>query len=132
LATLTAEQEEFLRQPFYGVVTTIRSDGSPHSTVVWVDAEDGLPTFNTAKHRAKAKHLERDPHVGMTVIDSGSAYKWLAIDGRAEVTTDDAEDQIDRFAKKYDGSDGYQGRTPEMVRIKVLIHPEHVTAYGFD
>ena len=131
MAKLTAAQVEFLKQPFYGVVTTLRQDGSPHSTVVWVDVEDGLPTFNTAQHRAKAKHLEQNPHVGMTVIDSGSAYKWLSIDGRGEVTTDDADAQIDRLAQKYDGTD-YQGRTPDMVRVKVVVHPEHVTAYGFD
>src|SRR3954449_4198620 len=125
MAELKEQERQFLDEnPFVGVVTTLRKDGSPHSTVVWVDVEDGLPTFNTAQHRAKAKHLERNPFVGMTVLDSGSAYKWLAIDGRAEVTTDDADAQIDRFAKKYDGSDSYQGRTPDMVRVKVLIHPE--------
>ena len=45
---LTEKQLEFLENPFVGVVTTLREDGSPHSTVVWVDVEDGIPTFNTA------------------------------------------------------------------------------------
>src|SRR6476646_5649804 len=127
MAKLTAEQQEFLRQPYYAVATTLRNDGSPHNTVVWVD---GSPSFNTALHRAKAKHVERNPIAALTVIDP-TFYKWVAVEGQAELTTDDAEAQIDRLAQKYDGSDGYQGRTPDMVRVKVRIDPEHVTAYGF-
>ena len=131
MAKLTEEQQEFLRQPYFAVATTIRKDGTPHNTVVWVDVEDaGTPSFNTALHRAKAKHVERTPVAALTVIDP-TFYKWIALEGRAELTTDDAEAQIDRLAKKYDGSDGYQGRTPDMVRVKVRIEPERVTAYGF-
>jgi len=130
MAKLTDEQQEFLRQPYFAVATTIRKDGSPHNTVVWVDVEDdGAPSFNTALHRAKAKHVERNPTAALTVIDP-TFYKWIAVEGRAELTTDDAEAQIDRLAQKYDGTE-YQGRTPDMVRVKVRIDPEHVTAYGF-
>jgi PPOX class probable F420-dependent enzyme len=130
MAKLTDEQQEFLRQPYFAVATTIRSDGTPHNTVVWVDVEDdGAPSFNTALHRAKAKHVERNPTAALTVIDP-TFYKWIAVEGRAELTTDDAEAQIDRLAQKYDGTE-YKGRTPDMVRVKVRIDPEHVTAYGF-
>ena len=34
-------------------------------------------------------------------------YKWLAVDGRAEVTTEGADAQIDKLAKKYLGVDDY-------------------------
>jgi PPOX class probable F420-dependent enzyme len=131
VAKLGEEEQRFLEQPYYGVVTTLREDGSPHNTVVWVDVEDGVPTFNTAKGRAKARHLERNPRAALTVVDPSDGYRWLAVEGPAEVTTDDADAQIDRLAKKYDGSD-YQGWTPGMVRIKVRIQPEHVTTRGLD
>ena len=52
---LTEAQRAFLRDnAFSAVVTTLRADGSPHSTVVWVDEEDGDLVFNTAEGRAKA------------------------------------------------------------------------------
>ena len=126
---LTDDQKRFLQEPHYGVATTLRKDGSPHNTVVWVDVDDGLPSFNTALHRAKAKHLERDPRVALLVVDQ-TFYRWVAVTGRGELTTDDADAQIDRLAQRYDGTD-YRGRTPDMVRVKVRIAPEHVTAYGF-
>jgi PPOX class probable F420-dependent enzyme len=132
VAKLGEKEQRFLEQPYYGVVTTLRKDGSPHNTVVWVDVEDGIPTFNTAEGRAKARHLGRNPRAAMTVVDPNDGYRWLAVEGPAEVTTDDADAQIDRLAKKYDGADGYQGRTPGMVRVKVRIQPEHLTTRGFD
>ena len=39
MTTLTDKQQKFLEQPFVGTVTTLRDDGSPHSTIVWVDTE---------------------------------------------------------------------------------------------
>jgi hypothetical protein len=46
--SLTAAERAFLEHPYVGVVTDLRPDGSPHSTVVWVDVDDGGVSFNTA------------------------------------------------------------------------------------
>jgi len=54
VAALKEKERQFLDEnPFVGIVTTLRDDGSPHSTVVWVDVEDGKVSFNTARGRAK-------------------------------------------------------------------------------
>ena len=37
MATLNEKHRKFLEKPFVGTVTTLRADGSPHSTIVWVD-----------------------------------------------------------------------------------------------
>lgn len=132
MAKLSASQLEFLEQPFVGIATTLRADGSPHNTVVWVDVEDGAPSFNTALGRVKPTNLERDPQVGLTVVDPNDGYRWIAVDGRAELTTDGADRQIDKLAKKYLGKDEYPFRKAEETRVKVRITPVHVTAYGLD
>jgi PPOX class probable F420-dependent enzyme len=132
-ATLTAEQLRFLHEnPFVGVVTTLRPDGSPHSTVVWVDVEDDLPSFNTEEGRAKLRHLDDDPRVSLLVVDPSDPYKWVAVDGTADTTTERAREQIDELAKKYLGRDTYPAHNPEKKRVKVLIRPAHVDSSGFD
>jgi len=132
MATLDDKAQKFLEQPFVGTVTTLRDDGSPHSTIVWVDTNTGEVSFNTATGRAKEKHLRRDPRVSLLVVDPENTYKWVAVSGRAELTTDGADGQIDRLAKKYLGQDEYPWRNPEEERITVRITPEHVDASGFD
>ncbi|HSS81300.1 MAG TPA: PPOX class F420-dependent oxidoreductase [Gaiellaceae bacterium] len=132
MATLDEKAQKFLEQPFVGTVTTLRDDGSPHSTIVWVDTNTGEVSFNTATGRAKEKHLRRDPRVSLLVVDPENTYKWVAVSGTAELTTDGADGQIDRLAKKYLGQDEYPWRNPEEERITVRITPQHVDASGFD
>ena len=128
--SLTEPQRTFLREnPFPGVVTTLRPDGSPHSTVVWVDEDDGDVLFNTAEGRAKPRHLRADPRVSITMVDPADQYRWLAVTGRAEVTTEGARSHIDKMAKKYLGVDDYPWYRGEQ-RLIVRIRPEKVDAYG--
>src|SRR3954471_11654937 len=103
MAKLSEKQLQFLENPYVGIVTTLREDGSPHSTVVWVDVEDGVPSFNTASGRVKPTNLEHDARVALLVVGAGDFYKWLSIDGRAELATDGAREQIDKLSRKYDG-----------------------------
>jgi PPOX class probable F420-dependent enzyme len=134
MAALDEKQRQFLAEnPYVGVATTLRQDGSPHSTVVWVDIDDdGTPSFNTASGRAKPKHIENDPRVSLIVVDPANAYKWVAISGRADMSTEDADPQIDRLAKKYIGKDEYPWRNPAEQRLKVRIRPDRITANGLD
>ena len=132
MAKLTDQQREFLANPFVGTATTLRSDGSPHNTVVWVDVEDDAVLFNTAEGRAKPEHLRNDPRVAITVVDPQNSYKWISVSGRAELTHDGADAQIDKLAKKYLDKDEYPWRKPEEQRVKVRISPEHIDATGLD
>ncbi len=112
-------------------MTTLRPDGSPHSTVVWVDVlEDGSVSFNTETGRAKPRHLEDDPRIAVLVASPEDPYKWGGISGRAEVTMEGADEQIDKLAKKYLGEDEYPWRNPEEQRLMVRIVPEHVESTG--
>jgi PPOX class probable F420-dependent enzyme len=130
---LSEDQKHFLDDnPYVGTVTTLRPDGSPHSTVVWVDVRNGVVGFNTARGRAKVRHIEHDPRVSLLVVDPNDAYKWVAVSGRAELTDEDADRQIDKLAKKYIGRDTYPWRNPQEQRVSVWIRPEAVDSSGFD
>jgi hypothetical protein len=66
------------------------------------------------------------------VLDPNDPYKWVSVSGRAEVTEEGADPQIDKLAKKYLGKDEYPFRNPEETRVKVLIEPETVDSAGFE
>jgi PPOX class probable F420-dependent enzyme len=132
-ATLTNAQLRFLAaNPFVGVLTTLRPDGSPHSTPVWVDVEDGQLSFNTEEGRAKVRHLDDDPRVALIVVDPSDPYKWVSIGGTTDITTEGAREQIDKLAKKYLGEDEYPWASPDKRRLKVSIQPAHVDSSGFE
>jgi PPOX class probable F420-dependent enzyme len=133
MVELTDKQRRFIAEnPFVATATTLRRDGSPHNTIVWIDVEDGIVTFNTAAGRAKERHLRNDPRAAVTVVDPENTYQWVSVSGPAEMTTEGADEQIDKLAKKYLGQDEYPWRSPDQQRVSVKIHPEKVDSSGLD
>jgi PPOX class probable F420-dependent enzyme len=127
--SFTASQLAFFDEAHYGVVTTLRPDGSPHSTMVWVERDGETVGFNTAYGRAKPSNLERDPRLSV-LVTAPDFYHWVSVSGRAELTADGAEEQIDRLSRKYDGKPWEYVAGQRRVRVRVV--PEHVTAYDVD
>ena len=132
MRNLTASERSFLEGPFVGVVTDLRPDGSPHSTIVWVDVDDEGVSFNTAWPRAKPRYIEADPRVSLTVVDPGDPYRWVALSGTAALVDEGANEQIDRRAKKYVGRDSYPWHKPEERRVTVRISPTRIESRGLD
>jgi PPOX class probable F420-dependent enzyme len=129
---LTASERAFLEQPFVGVVTDLRPDGSPHSTVVWVDVDDEGVSFNTAWPRAKPRYLDADPRVSLLVVDPQDPYRWISLSGTVTLTEDGANEQIDRLAKKYRGLDSYPWHKPEERRVSARVSPTWIESRGID
>src|SRR5947207_1531934 len=129
MAQLTDKQRQFIAEnPYVGTVTTLRPDGSPHSTIVWVDWDGGDVLFNTAAGRVKARNLERDLRVSVLVADRADGYRWVGVRGAAELTSEGADEHIDKLARKYTG-EGWRPK-PDERRLLVRVRPERVSAYG--
>jgi PPOX class probable F420-dependent enzyme len=129
---LTEAQRAFLENPYVGIVTDVRPDGSLHSTVVWVDVDDDGVSFNTAWPRAKPRYLQANPQVSLLMVDPADKYRWVSISGTATLTDEGADEQIDRLAKKYTGADTYGGHKPEETRVSVRIAPTWIEGSGID
>jgi len=130
VAELTDAQARMFTEPYYGVATAVRPDGSPQQTVVWVDYDGENVVFNTAEGRAKPKHIRANPNVGLTVVDPENPYRWVAVSGPAEMTERGAEEHINELSRKYRGRD-YDLPAGQQ-RLIVRIKPKQVTAYGLD
>jgi PPOX class probable F420-dependent enzyme len=129
---LTASQRAFLERPYVGVVTDLRPDGSPHSTVVWVDVDDEGVSFNTAWPRAKPRYLDADPRVSLVVLDPADPYRWISITGTTTMVDEGANDQIDRLSLKYTGRHKYGSHRDGETRVSVRISPTWIESRGLE
>jgi PPOX class probable F420-dependent enzyme len=130
MADLTPEQRAFLADnAFHAVLTTLREDGSPHSTVVWADEEGGSVLLNTVRGRAKERHMARDPRVSVTVVDPADGYRWLSVSGRVTMRDEDGVAVIERLSRKYLGTD-YPWHKEGDTRVTAVLVPDRVDAYG--
>jgi PPOX class probable F420-dependent enzyme len=121
VATLTDEQAKLFEEPNIGLVATIRSDGTPQVTPVWVDWDGENVLFNTAEGRAKPHNIRRDPRVTVTVVSRDDPYSWVSVSGSAEMVEEGAVEHIDKLAQKYTGREEYgvpEGEKRMIVRVK--------------
>jgi PPOX class probable F420-dependent enzyme len=133
MAQLTEKQADLFRGKNWGTVVTLRKDGSPHSTPVWIDTDGEHVIFNTAIGRAKERHIRRDPRVAVTVIpaeDQQSGY--VSVTGTAEIVEEGAYEHIDKMAQKYIGQDKYPYLQPGEQRVIVKVTPDKVDSMGYE
>jgi PPOX class probable F420-dependent enzyme len=126
LAELTDAQLALLRDQNFGVVATLKPDGSPQTSVVWIDTDGEHVIFNTRNDRAKGKHLRRDPRVSVTVFDADRAYRYFEVEGTAELEVEGANEHIHELSRKY--NDGEDFHTPEN-RVIVRVKPRRIFDY---
>src|SRR5205814_1630908 len=61
MAKLNDKQAKLFIDRNWGVIATVREDGSPHATPVWIDYDGKSVLVNSAYGRTKVKNIERDP-----------------------------------------------------------------------
>jgi PPOX class probable F420-dependent enzyme len=128
---LSEKARALIARPVLASLATLNPDGSPQITPLWVDLDGDDVVFNTSQGRKKARNLERDGRVAVTVIDPDDQYNVVAFRGTVtDVTTDGADAHIDALAKKYLGVDTYPMRSDDEVRIRVTVHTDHIAMGG--
>ena len=106
----------------YAHVATVLPDGAPHSVPVWTGMVGDRIAFFTQPTSRKARNLDRDPRVAISIMDAGNPYHMAQVRGRvAEVVEgDEALAIMDRLARQYTGED-----FPMRSGVAFLIEPEH-------
>jgi PPOX class probable F420-dependent enzyme len=118
----------------FAFLATLMKDGSPQVTPTWVDIDKNNNTIlvNTARGRIKHRNISRDPRVAVSVIDFSNPYDMVTVRGRVieRINGKDADEHIDRLAKKYLGQEKYPRRRPGEERVLLRIKPELVAHIG--
>ena len=128
---LSAKARALITRPVLASLATLNPDGSPQITPLWVDLDGDDVVFNTAQGRKKARNLERDARVAVTVIDPDDQYNVVAFQGTvSDVTTEGADAHIDAMAKKYLGVDTYPMRREGEVRVRVTVRTDRIAMQG--
>ncbi|HSP72233.1 MAG TPA: Clp protease N-terminal domain-containing protein [Gaiellaceae bacterium] len=90
---------------FAHLATLLPDDGSPHSVPLWTIVHEGRIAFFTQPTARKAKNLERDARVALSVVDRQNPYRSAWARGRvtAILEGEPALEIIDRISVAYIG-----------------------------
>ncbi|WP_282783804.1 MULTISPECIES: TIGR03618 family F420-dependent PPOX class oxidoreductase [unclassified Nocardia] len=113
----------------YAHIATLLPDGSPHTVPIWVDVEGDTIVFLTGPDARKARNLERDDRVAISVTDHQRPFVMATVRGRVarRLTGDSAWVVIDRMSHKYLGVPYPR----EEERVVYAIDPVHVWTKDF-
>jgi PPOX class probable F420-dependent enzyme len=131
MTRLSEKQAKLFTDSNWGVIGTVREDGSPHVTPVWIDYDGANVLVNSAAGRTKVKNIQRDPRATVTVLPSANQQAgYVTVSGTATIVEKGAIEHMNILAKKYLGKDRYPYFGPGERRVIIQIHPEHVDGFG--
>ena len=119
--------KELLEGNNFATISTLMPDGSPQSSLIWIDTDGELLIFNTAEGRLKPRNMRRDPRVAITISKADNPYQIAMMQCHViEITEEGADAHVNEMTKKYLGIDEYPYRAPGEKRLIVRIRPDKV------
>jgi PPOX class probable F420-dependent enzyme len=93
---------DLFQGPVHGVLTTIMPDGTPQSSMIWVDYDGECVLINTTLERQKGRNMRANPKVTVLVIDPNDSGRWVEVRGQVqEITPEGAEAHADKLTRRY-------------------------------
>ena len=112
--------------PNFAHLATVMADGAPHVTPMWQERQgDQRVLLNTNRGRTKARNLQRDPRVALSIRDQQDPFRYVQVRGRASLREEGALEDVNRLSEKYVGGP-YRPLMEGEVRVAVLVDVEHV------
>jgi PPOX class probable F420-dependent enzyme len=121
--------EEFVRNPYMAVLSTVGAGGNPQATTIWYAFEDGVFWFYVSRDSLKARNMRSHPNVALTIDEREWPYKQAVIYGAAVEQPLDA-DRARRIAVHYLGEEAGGAMDDEMTadldRVGFQLEPRRV------
>ena len=127
MTPLPDEVRDLFTTANYAHVATLMPDGSPHSVAVWTGLEGDRVVFFTQRTSQKARNLERDPRVAISITDHDNPYRTARVRGEVVDTLsgEQALEIIDPLSERYTG-EPFPMRGPDS--IVYFIEPRKVSS----
>ena len=127
-AIIPAEFEDLFQGDALAQIATLRGDGTPHLTPIWIDLEGDRVLVNTRADRLKAGHMQRNANVAVSIVDPANPYRYLSVTGVVEsVKEAGAMSHMDRLAARYLRVPTYPWAQPGERRLLFRIRPTRVS-----
>lgn len=128
--SIPESHRDLFQSPIHGVLSTMMPDGSPQSSIVWIDYDGESVLINTTLERQKGRNMQANPRVALLVIDPQDASRWIQVRGRViEITQEGAERHADKLTRRYTNKPHFYGdiypvaRKEQETRVIVKIQP---------
>ena len=128
----TPEQDAFINEQRWAVVTSLRGDGTPTNSVVFYAREGDEIFFSTTADRLKAKTVRNDPRIAITILDEGAPFRFVTVEGEATIQTEDigpGHVAVNKAMRRADftAPEGFEERLKKDGRLLIRLKPTRVS-----
>jgi PPOX class probable F420-dependent enzyme len=131
------ERARFLAEPRYGILNTLRSDGTPIGVPVWFDWNGETVRMFSSVVSPKIKRIQRDPRASLLVVNHPTEVEaWVSFDGPVSIHEKGGFELAEELAPRYwDLSDPGRKETLELWRKAAAamwlleLRPERIRSY---
>ena len=129
-ARIAEQFHDLFKGASLGQLATLRADGTPHLTPVWVDIDaDGRVLVNARADRVKSAQMRERPAVAVCVVDAENPYRYVSVTGVVEAVEEEgALEHMDLLARRYLRVRKYPWAAPGERRLLFRIRPTRVIA----
>lgn len=132
MITDNAAQDQFLSDHRWAVLTTLRKDGHPVSSVVAYARDGDTLIVSTPGATFKRRSLDRDPRATLCVVSNSEPFNFVSVEGRVTVETEQLVTGTRQvFAAIADAGyaepENLERWLEQQQRVLLRLHPERVT-----
>jgi PPOX class probable F420-dependent enzyme len=130
IAAVPEKFVDILNSTALALIATLGPKGEPQTSPVWFDWDGQVLRFSHTKARQKYRNLRRDPRISVCIVHPQNPYRYVELRGIASIEDDPASTLIHKLAKKYTGSEKYEGDAPGTERVIITVTPTAVKTMG--
>lgn len=125
------DQREIFDENPIAHISSIRPDGRPHVTPVWIDYQDGHLLMAGRRRKQRHVNMRENPEVAVSIMNPDKPYDALLVDGVVdEITPDGALEFLDRKAREHLGVSEHPIQDEDRLLVKIRV--ENVIDAGAD
>ena len=124
--------DTFISEHRWAVLTTLRKDGQPVSSVVAYARDGDTLVVSTPGGTFKRRSLDRDPRATLCILTNREPFNFVSVEGRVDV---EHEDLVAKTRKVFQNiaDTGWQepedlaGWLRDQKRVILRLHPDRVS-----
>ena len=127
---MTPEEEQFLKEHRFCVISTLRKSGSPFATPVYYFYDEGKLYVSITKTRSKTAHVLRDSRVTLCALHEEPPFNYVQVQGTAIISEEELEPRTRRIFSLFSTPlrEDFSTMLEEQQRQLMVITPTQVTS----
>lgn len=104
MADMTQQEiAAYLAEAHVAHLVTVRSSGRPQVAPVWFLEGNGQAFVVADANSVKVRNIRRNPAVTLSIATDQRPFKYVVLNGEAQVVETDVAQMVERICVRYDG-----------------------------